>query len=42
MLKEEGYTFYDLGLDDRYPLTGTDQDYGPYYLMEIMEIFNSK
>ncbi|HCL04833.1 MAG TPA: hypothetical protein DHW64_02215, partial [Chitinophagaceae bacterium] len=41
--KERGYAFYDIGLDDFFPLTGNDmQDYGPYYLMEIMEVFNGK
>lgn len=43
LLKSLGYSFYDIGLDDTFPLTGDDLiDYGKYYLMEIMEIFNSK
>ncbi|TAJ54350.1 MAG: hypothetical protein EPO58_08840 [Chitinophagaceae bacterium] len=40
--KSEGYTFYDVGLDPSFPVTNTDADFGPYYLMEVLEVFQSR
>ena len=35
-MQDQGYTIYDIGLDPRYP-----PDNGPYYGMEILEIFGN-